>query len=174
MITIREYAAKHDISYEAVRKQLRRFEKELEGHISRQNGTQFLDEEAEAILDAHRQPRVMAIETQNEEAKQALLAAHEEIRRLQQEIIALQDERGRLQLSAAKVELLEEKNKGLEELQARSDQLHQEQINTLEQRNEQIEKLLQAQLDDMRAQRDAAQEESRSYQKSIFGLYRKK
>ena len=41
-------------SYEAVRKQIKRYEADLEGHIIRQGNTQFLDDEAVKFLDGKR------------------------------------------------------------------------------------------------------------------------
>ena len=54
MITIRDYAKENNVSYEAIRKQIKRYEDELNGHIIKQNRTQFLDDIAVAILDQHR------------------------------------------------------------------------------------------------------------------------
>ena len=55
MMTIAEYARSRSISYEAVRKQINRYSIELDGHISKQGRTQYLDAEAEAFLDSKRQ-----------------------------------------------------------------------------------------------------------------------
>ena len=55
MMTIAEYAKSRSVSYEAVRKQINRYSIELDGHISKQGRTQYLDAEAEAFLDSKRQ-----------------------------------------------------------------------------------------------------------------------
>lgn len=65
MISIREYAKKNNVSYEAIRQQVKRYEAELEGHIHKQNRTQFLDDEAVAILDQHRQESPVVILNQD-------------------------------------------------------------------------------------------------------------
>ena len=57
MITIRDYAKENNVSYEAIRKQIKRYEDELNGHIIKQNRTQFLDDIAVAILDQHRREK---------------------------------------------------------------------------------------------------------------------
>ena len=44
MMTIREYADSQAVSYEAVRKQVRLYKKELKSHITVKNNTQMLDE----------------------------------------------------------------------------------------------------------------------------------
>ena len=61
MISIKEYAEKHNISYEAARKQIVRYSKELEGHITRQNRKQFIDEYAEEFLNERRQQNPVVV-----------------------------------------------------------------------------------------------------------------
>lgn len=54
MISMKEYAEKHDISYEAVRKQVKRYQNDLKPHIHKVGRVNYLDEEAEAFLDEKR------------------------------------------------------------------------------------------------------------------------
>ena len=54
MITLRDYAKDKGISYEAVRKQVVRYKDDLQGHVSKHNRTQYLDDDAVAFLDAKR------------------------------------------------------------------------------------------------------------------------
>lgn len=54
MTTIKELAEKNHVSCEAIRKQLRRYKKELDGHVCQQGRTQLLDDEAVAFLQEHR------------------------------------------------------------------------------------------------------------------------
>lgn len=55
LVTIKEYAKKKHITYEAVRKQIQKFkDDELKDHIIRKNKTQYLDEYAVAFLDNKR------------------------------------------------------------------------------------------------------------------------
>lgn len=108
MLSIKEYARSKNISYEAVRKQVKRYHKELEGHISVSNRTQYLDEEAIAFLDAKREsnPIVMYESSKDEEIQRlsnenklllmkvtelqdALLAEKDSVKLLQQEKISL-------------------------------------------------------------------------------------
>lgn len=44
MVSIRDYAKMNNVSYEAIRQQVKRYEDELNGHIIKQNRTQFLDD----------------------------------------------------------------------------------------------------------------------------------
>ena len=73
MITIREYARKNNVSYEAIRKQIKRYENELKEHIIKQNRTQFLDEVAVEILDRHRGESPIVIVNQDTSSKLQLL-----------------------------------------------------------------------------------------------------
>lgn len=61
MVSIKDYAKEHHISYEAVRKQVKRYEKELGEHIVKNGKTQYLDEEAEAFLNEKRQNNPVVI-----------------------------------------------------------------------------------------------------------------
>ena len=83
VITLRDYAKQNNISYEAVRKQVVRYQDELAGHLIKDGRQQFLDEEAVAFLDARRQKNPVAIiqiekdekiEQLEKENKQLLLA----------------------------------------------------------------------------------------------------
>ena len=163
MITIKTYADRHGISAEAVRKQIKNYEKQLGDHISKQGRVIYLDEEAEAFLDEHRMVKAVILEECNEYAQEALEKAKLEIMKLQQQIIGLQDEKLQLQEKAGKVELLEARQEDQIKLQEEKDKARADEI-----------ALMQAQLDDMRAQRDKAQEELQSFERGLFGFYRKK
>lgn len=54
MISIKDYAEKHNITYEAARQSVERYKAELEGHIHCKGRTRFLDDEAEQLLDDKR------------------------------------------------------------------------------------------------------------------------
>lgn len=70
---MREYAAQKGVSYEAVRKQVNRYKKELEGHITKVSRTQYLDDEAIAFLDEKRQENpVILLQTDKDEEIQRL------------------------------------------------------------------------------------------------------
>lgn len=90
MITIKEYAAAHGISYEAIRKQVAQYEAELAGHIVVQRRTKYLDEEAVRFLDEHRQQNSVSVMLDDRKAKVTEL--EEENRRLMKEIARLQAE----------------------------------------------------------------------------------
>ena len=73
MITIREYAKENNVSYEAIRQQLKRYENEFAGHVIKQNRTQFLDDVAVAILDQHRRENPVIIVNQDTDSRLKLL-----------------------------------------------------------------------------------------------------
>ena len=114
MITIKDYANNHNVSYEAVRKQLRRYADQLEGHITRKNRTQYLDEYAEQFLTEKRQQSVVIVREQAREdelealrkevsdLRFRLMSATETIMKNQEKIIELQDERAELLLEKSK------------------------------------------------------------------------
>lgn len=94
MITIREYARKNNVSYEAIRKQIKRYESELKEHIIKQNRTQFLDEVAVEILDRHRGENPIVIVNQDTSSKLQLL--EEENKNLLVKVAAQADKISRL------------------------------------------------------------------------------
>lgn len=93
MISMREYATLHDISYEAVRKQVKRYETELQGHISKVRRTNYLDDEAVAFLDEKRSKNPVVIV--DEEKKDQIQRLSDENKQLLIKIVQLQDELGK-------------------------------------------------------------------------------
>lgn len=143
MISIKEYAKKNNVSYEAIRQQVKRYEAELEGHIHKQNRTQFLDDEAVSILDQHRQESPVVILNQDIDDK--IKQLEEENKNLLIKVAAQADKIA--ELSEFKSEqalliaesnynkaLLEEKSKTINKIE---DELHLE-----KQRADQLEKQL--------------------------------
>ena len=53
MISLKDYAKENGVTYEAVRQQVSRYKKELQGHVHKQGRTRFLDDEAVAFLQEH-------------------------------------------------------------------------------------------------------------------------
>lgn len=89
MVSIKEYAAQKGVSYEAVRKQVSRYKKELEGHITKVSRTQYLDDEAVAFLDGKRQENpVVLLQVNKDEEIQRL---HDENKALLLKVAELQD-----------------------------------------------------------------------------------
>ena len=80
VISLKDYAAQKNISYEAVRQQVVRYKDELGGHVIRDGRQQFLDEEAVAFLDAERQKNPVAIIQQNKDEQ--IEALEEQVKQL--------------------------------------------------------------------------------------------
>lgn len=156
MITIRDYADKKKISYEAVRKQLKRYTQELKGHITVQNRTQYLDDFAVTFLDDKRKqsPVVIVEEARKEEYE----AAKIQIEELKQTIIDLQN---KLNVSKDKIMSLQEEKMTLIEERGKNQLL-------LEMKDRTDKELEDAKLKVLELEK-----ENRSFQKTFFGLYKK-
>lgn len=128
LLTIKEYAAKKHVSYEAVRKQIQKYKNnELKDHIVRKNKTQFLDDYAIDFLDNRRResPVMLYQENRDEELErlrednQRLLA---ELNGAKSRIISQQDRLYELTVSEQKMLLLEATTKAAEERAAAAEQ----------------------------------------------------
>lgn len=104
LMTIREYAKSIGVSYESVRKKVRQYESELEGHITVNHRTTFIDEFAMDFLNEHRRVDTVQIFERSEEEKELLRKlseAQEQVISLQNVIISLTDEKNGLLLDIA-------------------------------------------------------------------------
>lgn len=93
MKTIKQYAEDHHVSYEAIRMQIKRHSKELEGHLKEEGSGRskktYIDDEGIAILDEIRGGNpVIIVNTSKDEEIQALKMQNEA---LKNKIIELQD-----------------------------------------------------------------------------------
>lgn len=110
-MTIKEFAEVQHVSYESIRKKIKRYEKDLKGHISMQGRTQYLDDFAIDFLSQHQQKPQIIIADANEEIEQlknenkALLI---KVAELQEQLLSEKDNVKLLQNE--KIELLEKKN----------------------------------------------------------------
>lgn len=105
-ISIKDYANRKSVSYEAVRKQVVRYKDELDEHITVVNRTQYLDQYAVEFLDRKRaeSPIIVQEEARNdeiEELKAKVEALTNQLLTNQQKLVELQDIR---------VNLLEQNN----------------------------------------------------------------
>ena len=165
MISIKMYAKSHSVSYESVRKQIKRYEEELQDHTTKINGALQLDEYACEFLDKHRQPKSIVVSPDNEETQQEIKKLYIEIDRLKDVIINLQKEQKQYIEDKAKSDALlliadkehEELEKAHKELETvRIDlEVSKSAYNTLNNEKEQI------------------QTELEKYKPTLFGLYRK-
>ena len=83
MLSIKDYARDNGVTYEAVRQQVKRYQKELEGHIHQEGRTQYLDDVAVAILNEHRSRNPIVL--YNAEASDRANELERQLREQQQE-----------------------------------------------------------------------------------------
>lgn len=162
-ISVKEYARSRGVSSEIVRRQLVRYEKELEGHLSPLGKSKLLDEEAVKFLDGHRMQKTVTIELTDPETQKVIDELREELRKAQQEITKLQAEQ--IELQRQQISLIEEKSRyqGMIEEKERS---QKDQEKRIEEQNRELR--------ENRQQMDVLWKEVNSFQRSVFGFWRKK
>lgn len=144
--SIKDYAKSRKITYEAARQQVKRYEKELQGHIHRQNRTQYLDDYAVDLLDDHRQQSPIVVVNQDRDAELEQLRA--ENKTLLQQVAMLQDK-----LLAAQESAIEAAKQTVLLDAAQADKA-----------------ALQERVKELEAERDAArQEAAKPWYKKLFG-----
>lgn len=118
MLKIKDYALNHGVTTQAVYKQISNHKKELEGHIIKEKGTRYLDQEAVHILESYRDnsPSIVVEQGNKEEMK----AVQIENKRLKEELLVLQKKY---------IDVQEENSENLKQLMM------------LQQRTEQLEEL---------------------------------
>lgn len=167
MISFKEYATEHRISYEAVRKQVSRYEKELSGHIEKRNRKQYLDDYAVKFLDERRNSNAVAVlsdDIKNEAARNEEL--QEENKQLLYKIAQLEEQLRDAEKDQGKIALIEANIKKLEASHETVTAENKELTTKVAQLEKDKEYL---------AKENAALEKERdSYVPSIFGFFRKK
>lgn len=88
MMKIKDYALNHGVTTQAVYKQISNHKKELEGHIIKEKGTRYLDQEAIRILESYREnsPSIVVEQGNKEEMESVRL----ENQNLKEELLVLQ------------------------------------------------------------------------------------
>lgn len=95
-ISIKDYASRKSVSYEAVRKQVVRYKDELDEHITVVNRTQYLDQFAVEFLDRKRAESPIIVQEEArideiEELKAKVEALTNQLLTNQQKLVELQD-----------------------------------------------------------------------------------
>jgi len=143
MITIKDYAKQKGVSYEAIRKQIKRYEDELEGHLVKQNRFLMLDDDAVRFLDSKRSENPVIVYEQNKDEELEQLRKENKVLLIQMNTV--QDQLGKVQQK-----LIAEMNT--------TKLLTNEKVQYLEYKAQAEQKDLQ--LQDLAKARDAAQEKS--------------
>ena len=178
LMTLKQFAEDQGISYEAVRRAVKRHGDKLTGHIIENDGIRYLDEEAVKILKERRRESPIVVQTmdQGEEIRELtaqieslraqLMQAQNELLSSKDRIIALQDEVKAGIEDKTKYQLLltdnEEQKRKLRDAEADLDQ-EREMRQYLQRKNEEQGK----QIEELRKEAD-------SFEKSWFGFYRKR
>lgn len=127
-MTIQEYADKHCISYEAVRRQVNRYKYELAPHTIIRNRTKYFDDTAIAFLEKHRKPtaqpedtkaiRKQVSELRNElEENKSALFNFETLASLEQELGAMKNQIATLEIQLKEArELCQQKQAAYDKL----------------------------------------------------------
>lgn len=127
MLTIAEYAQSRSVSYEAVRKQIVRYSLELDGHISKQGRTQYLDETAERFLDSKREKDpVFVLDDRDhvlKEKEERISELEEQLRKITQQY---QMEHAVAMLAEERQKLLADQQTQLQELTERHNKIQAE------------------------------------------------
>ena len=87
--SIKEYASSRGISYEVVRRQMKRYANELEKFTTKQGRQTYLNDQGVEFLDQHRAPKTLVVEYPDNELK-------DEIERLRAQIEHYRDTIDRL------------------------------------------------------------------------------
>lgn len=89
MVSIAEYAKEKQISYQAVNQQIKRYQKELKGHIQKKGKTRFLDDEAVEFLNQKRKDNPVTVV--QEGRVERITELEDQVKVLTARIVDLQD-----------------------------------------------------------------------------------
>lgn len=182
--TIKQLAEDQHVSYEAIRKQLVRYRKELEGHIIRKKQSKLLDQYAVDYLKKRRRQSPVVVINQDRTAliddlQAQLDAAKNEVMGLQKQLLDYQaQDKAALETAIRYEALLEDHKRTQDDLdqtraerdQARDD-LRQAQVDLATARATVEQTQLQLEL--ARVDKEQAEQEAASFHRSLFGFYRK-
>lgn len=189
LTTLKQYADEKHISYEAIRRQVVKYRKDLGDHITKKDGTQFLDEFAVEFLDGKRRASpVVVMQEERQDQIDFLTKQVEELRRqlesAREKIVELTLQKGSMEAAQSKYQLLlevhEDTKKAVEEAKAEIKEARAETAEIRERlRQTEIENAealtdVREQLHEVKAALTIAEHEAQSYHKSIFGFYRKR
>ena len=169
--SIKQIAEEQNVSYEAIRKQIVRYSDELKDHIVRRNRTQYLDEWAVNFLKEKRKENPVILmnmdrDEQIEELKAQVELLKNKLLVSQEQIITLQEENNKALETQVRYTALLEDTKAKDERLASAEQTITEQSDHIREMEKESE--------DLRQELEEAQAEAQSYEKSIFGFYRKR
>ena len=163
MLSIAEYVKQRGVSQTAVRRQLARYAEELEGHTPKINRKTMLDDVAIQILDSHRMPREVIIQQASEDVQKEINDLRAQIDLMKDK--ALEFQQTIIDLQKQNMSLIEQKGRHEILLEIKDQDQAQ-----LREKND----ILSGQVSELENQLQTAKAEAESYERSWFGLYRKK
>ena len=178
LVTLRQFAREKGITYEAVRKQVLRFSDELEGHVVTVDNTKYLDEYAQQFLSERRRmsPIVVKIEdtqADNGEYQAQIESLKTQLLQVQQKVIQLQDEaRAGIEDKIKYQLLLSDHEEQKRKLREAEDALRKKEDEI--QSGKEIMRDLQNKTEEQGKQIEELRKEADSYERTFFGLYRKR
>ena len=191
-ITLKEFADSKGVTYEAIRKQVTKYEEELRGHIVKRGRLQYLDEYAQDFLSERRRlsPVVVKVEDSREAVEELektveslraqLLKAQNELLDVQKQVIRLQAEQTTMLEAKVRYEALLEDNESLRQKAEEADARRLDSERQLEESRQEADALRKEvsdqsqEIETIRQERDEAKQEASSFTRSWFGFYRKK
>lgn len=190
VLSLVQYCDNNKVSYEAIRRQIARYKKELEGHVSTQNRTRYLDEYAQDFLDQHRRVQSLILKEDTralddlrkgkELAELQLIECQNKLAESQSRVSALLEKIAELNAQIGEVKLIEVKqetalnaaaqeiagkDKEIENLKTSVKMIESARDHAFEEssRQEEKRKAAEAELEKVKG----------SYKRTIFGLYKK-
>lgn len=178
LVTLKQFAKEKKISYEAVRKQIIKYADDLEEHIVIVDGTRYLDEYAQHFLSERRRlsPIVVKIEdaqTDSDDRAKEVESLRAELMQMQKRVIQLQDEARDALEEKIRYKLMLEDHEAMKRRLADSEAdaaLTREELGKARSTLDETAQNLR----ETERQLDEARREADSYERTWFGLYRKK
>lgn len=166
-MSMRDYSRQRAVTYEAVRAQVARYKKELDGHTFKEDGSKkiMLDDFAVKFLDKHRQQRTVIVKASEDETQKEIDRLRQQVEQLQTELFKTEKEL--LDLHKSREKLIAD-NARNEALLLIADKEHDQ----LQQTNKALADT-KLELEVARNTCNTAQQELAKYHKTLFGLYRK-
>lgn len=166
MLSIKEYARVKGVTVQAVYKQLKTHEKELENHIETVKGIRYLDDFAVDYLNSKSDNSPAAVVSENKDLK---------IEELENTIKVLLEEKSKLETERSELyKWKAEQATLIAKAEAQQARIEESIKNAEDRAKLAVQSDLIPKIKAVEIERDAYKAEVESFEKSIFGFYRKK
>jgi chromosome segregation ATPase len=173
-MSMRDYSRLRAVTYEAVRQQVARYQKELEGHTFKENCSKkiMLDEFAIRFLDKHRMTRTVVVKASEDETQKELERLRQQVEQLNAELHLAKDEINEIRKSKEQLLIDNARNETLLALADKEHTLLEEAKKDLIISQRELEETKQ-EISRTKQELNTSTQELAKYHKSIFGFYRK-